>query len=70
MGDPRPRIPPRVMASSAMGLKFGVFGFLPTTHAKTNTKQMLSRSLRAVRRFMCVYLKGQTVVDAGDIRTQ
>ena len=26
-GDPRPRIPPCVMASSAMGLKLGVFGF-------------------------------------------
>ena len=32
-------IPPRVMVSSALGLKLGVFGFLPTTHAKTNTKQ-------------------------------
>ena len=38
-GHPRPHIPPRVMVSSALGLKLGVFGFLPTTHAKTNTKQ-------------------------------
>ena len=29
-GDPRPRIPPCVIASSAMGLKLGVFGFLHT----------------------------------------
>ena len=27
-------IPPCVMESSAMGLKLGVFGFLPTTHTK------------------------------------
>ena len=39
-GDPRPRIPSRVMALSAMGFKLGVFGFLPTTHAKTSTKQL------------------------------
>ena len=44
------------MASSAMGLKLGVFGFLPTTHAKTNAKQMRERSSRAVRRFTRVYL--------------
>ena len=35
-GDPRPRIPPHVMASSAIGPKLGVFGFLLTTHAKRN----------------------------------
>ena len=33
--DPRP-IPPCVMASSAMELNLGVFGFLPPTHAKVN----------------------------------
>ena len=32
------------------GLKFGVFKFLPTTHAKTNTKPMRLRSSRTVRR--------------------
>ena len=47
-GDPRPRIPPCVMASSAMGLRLGVFGFLPTTHAKTNAKRMRPWSLRCV----------------------
>ena len=31
---PRPRVPPHVMASSALGLKLRVFGFLPITHAK------------------------------------
>ena len=30
---------------------------------------MRPRSLRAVQRFMHVYLHAQTVVDAGDIRT-
>ena len=38
--DPRPPISPYVMALSAMGLKLGVFRFLPTTHAKTNAIQM------------------------------
>ena len=33
-GGPRPCILPRAMASSAMGLKLRVFGFLTTTHAK------------------------------------
>ena len=51
-GDPRPRILLCVMASSAMGLKLGVFKFLPTTHAKTNA--MHPRSLHAVQRFMRV----------------
>ena len=68
-GDPRPPIPPRVMASSAMGLKLGVFGFLPTTHAKTHAKQMRPWSLHAVRHFTRVYLHTRTVVDAGDICT-
>ena len=40
--DPRPRIPPRVMVSSAMGFKLGVFGFLPTTHTKTNTSMIFA----------------------------
>ena len=68
-GDPRPRIPSRVMASSAMGLKLGSSGFLPTTHTKTNAIQMHPRSSHAVQRFMCVYIHAQTAVDAGDIRT-
>ena len=38
-GDPRPCIPPCVMASSGMRLKLGVFGLLPTKHTKTNTTQ-------------------------------
>ena len=42
---------PCVMASSAMGLKLGVFGFLPTTHAKTNTKPVCPRSSHALRHF-------------------
>ena len=42
--DPRPCLGPFVMASSTMGFKFRVFGFLPTPHANTNTKQMRSGS--------------------------
>ena len=51
-GDPRPCTLPRVMASSATGLKLGVFGFLPTTHAKTNAKQVHPQSLCAM---WCTY---------------
>ena len=47
----RPPIPPRVMVSSAMGLKLGVFRFLPTTHTKTNAKQMCPLTLCAVQHF-------------------
>ena len=61
MGDSRPRTPPRVMAL-AMGLKFVVLGFLLTTHAKTNAKQMCPRSLHAVRHFKRVYLHAHTAV--------
>ena len=63
-GDPRPDIPPRVMASSAMGLKLGVYQILPTTHTHTHTKananKMHPRSLCAVQRFTRVYLHAQT----------
>ena len=74
-GDPRPHIPPCVIASSAMGLKLEVFRYLSTTHAKKkekekkNVKQICPRSLCIVRRFTCVYLHAQTTVDAGDRRT-
>ena len=47
-GDPRPHIPHCVMASSAMGLKLKGLRFLPTTHAKTNAKQMHPRSWHTV----------------------
>ena len=57
------------MALSAMGLKLGVFGFSPTTHAKTNVIQMCPRSLHAVQHFTRVYLHAETAVDASDIRT-
>ena len=67
-GDSRPPIPPCVMASSAMGLKLGVFRFLPTTHTKTNAIQMRPRSLCAVQRFTHVYLHAKTTVDTGNIR--
>ena len=66
---PQIYITPRVMASSAMGLKFGVFRFLPATHAETNAKQTRPLSLGAVQCFMSVYLHAQTTVDAGDICT-
>ena len=50
-GDPRPHIPPCVMASSALGLKLDVFRFLPITHVKTNAKTMCLQSLHAALRF-------------------
>ena len=53
------------MASSAMGLKFGVFGFLQTTHAKT----MRPQSSHAVQHFTRVYLHARTAINTGDIRT-
>ena len=70
-GDPRPCIPlcHCITALSAMGLKFRVFGFLPTIHGKINAKQMRPQSLRAVWHFTRVYLHAQTTVDARDIRT-
>ena len=58
-GDPRPRIPPRVMTSSAVGLKLRVFRFLPTTHAEANVNKMRPRPSRAVRWFTGVYLHAQ-----------
>ena len=49
--DPRPPIPPCVMASSAMGLNFGDLGFLPTTLPREYTKQMCSWSSCAMGQF-------------------
>ena len=37
-----------------MGLKLGVFGFLPTTYAKTNAIQMRPRSLRVAVFYACL----------------
>ena len=66
--DPRPRITPRVMALSVMGVKLGVFGFfVDHTHTKTNAKQMRQRSSRAKQRFTHVYLRTLTAADAGYI---
>ena len=48
-------IPPRVMASSAMGAQSGVFGFSPITHVKANAKQMRSRSLCTRQLFAIVF---------------
>ena len=41
--DPRPPIPPHVMASSTIGLSFRVIRFLQTMHAKTNAKPLRPR---------------------------
>ena len=46
----------------AMGLKLGVFGFLPTTHTKTNAKQMRPWSWGTVKHFTRAYLHVQTAV--------
>ena len=69
-GDSRPRIPPRDNGVVSHGLNLEVFGFSPTTHAQTNTKQVSPRSSRAVRHLTHVCLHAQTAVDAGDIRTR
>ena len=57
------------MASSAMGLKLGVFGFLPMTHAKSNAIKKGPQSSSAMRHLTCVYLHAQSTVNAGDICT-
>ena len=67
--DTRLPKPLYVMVSSTMGLNLGVFGFLPTTHAKINAQQMRSLSSRAVQRFDQVCLHTRIVVHAGNIRT-
>ena len=59
-------IPPCVTASSAMGLNLGVFRFLPTTHAKSNAKQMRSWFSRATWLLTCDWLHAQTAVHAGN----
>ena len=56
---------PRVMASSAMG----VFGFLPTTHAKANVKQVRSQSSRPARLLACDCFYAQPAVHAINLRT-
>ena len=42
-GDPRNPIPPRVMASSTMKLKLGVFGFLRGNKRKQNASTIFAR---------------------------
>ena len=68
-GHPRPHLPPRVMVSSAMGLKLGILGFYWPCTQKTNAKPMRLRSLRTMRHVRLFYLRTQTAVDAGDIHT-
>ena len=55
MGDPRPCIPPRVIESSAMGLKLGVFGFFADHTWGNKCKKMLSQSSSARQRFTRAY---------------
>ena len=61
------------MTLLAMVLKLGVFGFLPTTHAKTDAKQIYMFRIFACHMerwsLTCVYLQTQTTLDAGDIGT-
>ena len=47
--DTRLPVPLCVMASSAMGLNMRVFGVLPTTHTKSNAKQVWSQSSHSDR---------------------
>ena len=61
---PRPSIPPRVMALSAMGLKLGVFDF-SAYHASKQTQNQCIQKLNT----LCVdlrvfYLHARTTVDA------
>ena len=61
--NPRPGIPPLVVTSSAMGIKLGVFGFLPTTHA-IQVQNKCVHDLRApCSIIMHIYLHAQTAVD-------
>ena len=69
MGDPKPSIPPRVMASSSHGAQIGDLQVFADHTRKTHAKQMGPRSLCAVQPFTPVYLHAWTAVDAGDIRT-
>ena len=57
-----------VMASSAMGLNLGVFGFLSTKHAKANAKQMHAQSSCAVRLLVCNCFHAQPAVHAINLR--
>ena len=63
--DPRPGIPPRVMASSAMGLKLGHLGFC-WPHMQNKCIHDLCASCGVSTH---VYLHPQTAVYAGDIHT-
>ena len=47
-GDPRPPIPPHVMAWSAIGLKLGVFGFC-RPHTQKQTQNKCIHNLHALR---------------------
>ena len=53
----------------AMGLKLGVFGFLPSTHIKTHAKQYAPTIFTNRAAFYVCLSHALTAVDAGDIRT-
>ena len=55
--EPRPLILSCVVALSAMELKLGVLGVLPTKHAKTSTKQKRPLSVLTVLRLTHVYMQ-------------
>ena len=61
MRDPRPPIPPRVMAFSATGLNLGVFGFVPATHARKT--QHVHDRCAPCGVLHVFYLHAQTAVD-------
>ena len=52
------------MVSSDMGLNFGVFGFLPTTHAKTMQNQCVCDLRAPYGALRVFYLHTQTAADA------
>ena len=49
-------IPPCVMASSAMGLNLGVFGFLLTTHVDTKMQNKCVQNIRVFCDTLCVFV--------------
>ena len=65
--DPRPCIPPRVVALSAIGLKLGYLGF-SRPHTQKQTQNKCIHNLCVPFGISTgVYLHFQTAVDAGDI---
>ena len=67
--DPRPRIPSCAMASSAMGLKLGVFRILVNhTHKNKCNTNVSMIFMRRAAFYTCLSSRSVDIVDAGDIQ--